>query len=231
MKKEELPHDYKNCSLDFQDEYVHVVQKGQFETDVFYHNINALMYEPAKQTVTIEQTGLEIKLSTTQEKSKKPFGVFLLVLSILLLGFASLVLFVFNDIAEVYDIIFVQNVALVDMPIILLVTLACILLGILFLVLSLIILIKKKKILSFKAGYDELNKRYHDAQSENVKIRKRQAGLIPPPGDPTRMRLAPTQVPPNRVPSPVGQAPSRPQNGTPSEDKKSPTDVETIKRK
>lgn len=202
MKKEEPAHNYKDCSLDFQDDYVHIVQKGQFETDVFYHNINALTYEYAKQTVTIEETGLEIKISTQNEKNYKPLGTFFVVLSVFLLGFAAIVLCLLNDIQDVIDVIVAGAFDILLAAPVVLTALGCAVLGILFFVIGLIILIKKQRKLSFKAGYDELNKRYHEKQQENIKIRKRQIG-VPPSEQPLRMKSLNAPVPQGQAPAPT----------------------------
>lgn len=186
MKKQESPHNYKDCSLDFQDEFVHIVQKGQFETDVYYHNINALSYEYVKQTITIEETGLEIKLTTQKDKNYKPLGTFFLVLSVFLLGFAAIVICLLNKPMELYQKLIVENLPLMETPPLVLAGLGAAALGLILFILGLIVLLGKKKKHSFKAGYDELNKRYHEKQMENVKMRKKQLGI--PDEAPIRMK-------------------------------------------
>lgn len=163
-------HDYKDCSLDFKDEYVHIVQKGVFESDVYYQNIESLTYHYSSQKITITQNNNEITVSTSNEKDYGPLAKFLMILGAILLTIGLGYAFIYKNYDEFFIGIFTD---FANQPLMSIVAfLGGIVAGLIFLIIGTIMLSTRKQRPNFKTGYDELNERYHKKQDENVLLRK-----------------------------------------------------------
>lgn len=170
MKKaDQSQHDYKDCRLDFEKDYVHIVQKGVFETDVYYQNIEGLTYQYRSQTITITQNNSQVLISTSNEKDYGPIAKILMILGALLLTAAIGYIFMYRNYLEYFTEFFND---LADRPFLEYIAFLCLAGGLLTLIIGTIMLVTRKQRPNFKIGYDELNSRYHEIQDENVTLRK-----------------------------------------------------------